>query len=296
MHDQIELDLWLNQHPDHQQAYQNMSQMWSDLDDTTTGIAELRAAARNYRPAVVISRNSSRKKGLAMAASVLLAVSAAYGYWIGFEQIYRTAKGETQEITLADGSILRINTDSELGVRIGRGARRVDLHHGEALFSVAHDSTRPFVVNAGTGQIQDIGTRFNVYAQPNQVAVNVLEGSVQISSNAGAKTLATLSAGESAAFDAQGNLIAGYQSDVQIATAWLDDTLIFSDLPLPQVTEQLARYHAVNFELADKRLNTIKISGSFQADNLALMLKTLQASFPIRITQLDGQHIRIQSR
>jgi transmembrane sensor len=296
LHDDSALEAWLNGDPERRRVYRQLARLWNDLDATKPGVADLTAAARRYRPQQPSARSSFKRTAWGLAAGLLLAAGGAYWHWMGFETRYRTAKGETQEIVLADGSTLRLNTDSELAVAVGASRRRVRLLRGEALFEVAHDAARPFVVSAGAGRIEDLGTRFDVHVQDRQVAVNVLEGRVQIHSPAGGQTLAVLSAGDAAAYDAKGRLVPGYRSDVQNATAWLDGTLTFDDMPLPQVVAELSRYHPVTFDLADRRLAGIRISGSFQSDNLTLLLKTLEASFPIRITRLDEHHVRIEGR
>jgi transmembrane sensor len=296
LRDRTALEAWLNGSPEHRRAYRQVARLWGDLDAVKPGVAELTAAARRYRPQT--SRARSRLEGAAwgLAALLLLTAGSAYWHWLGFETRYRTAKGETQEIVLADGSTLRLNTDSELTAAVGAARRRVDLLRGEALFDVAHDAARPFVVTAGAGRFEDLGTRFDVYVQDHRVAVNVLAGRVQIDSPANGETLAVLSAGDAAAYNAEGRLVPGYRSDVQSAASWLDGTLVFDDMPLPQVTAELSRYHPVSFELADRRLADIRISGRFQSGNLAVLLKTLEASFPIRITRPDAEHVRIERR
>lgn len=296
LHDNMALEAWLNGDPERRRVYRQLARLWNDLDAAKPGVADLTAAARRYQPQQSPARSGFNRTVWGLAAALLLATGSAYWHWLGFETRYRTAKGETQEIVLADGSTLRLNTDSELTVAVGSARRRARLLRGEALFEVEHDAARPFVVSAGEGRIEDLGTRFDVYVQDRRVAVNVLDGQVQIDSPANGETLAVLSAGDAAAYDGKGRLDPGYRSDVQNATAWLDGTLTFDDLPLPEVAAELSRYHPVTFDIADRRLADIRISGSFQSGNLAVLLKTMEASFPIRIIRLDAGHVRIESR
>ena len=291
--DQADLDRWLNANPAHRHAYQQASRLWEDLNSASHAMAGLRTAAKNYRPA--LRENTARYKWATTGAAITLLVVTviAYRHWLGFESRYVTAKGETKEIVLADGSTIRLNTDSELKVRFNAGQRNVELLRGEVMFNVVHNAAWPFNVNAGAGRIEDIGTRFDVYTQTDQVAVNVLEGSVEIANLQKDAPLTVLTAGEAAAYDAQGQLLPGFQSDVHSATAWLEGIVVFNETPLPQVVEQLSRYHPVKFQLAGKNLSGIKISGRFQAANLALFLKTLQSGFPVKVSWLDDEHVQL---
>ncbi len=100
---------------------------------------------------------------------------------------YQTAKGEQKTVTLPDGSTIVMNTDTALSVQMSARFRTVILNRGEALFTVVHESARPFRVEAGGGVIQDIGTQFHVYKRQDKVLLSVLEGSVQIDTQPGAQ-------------------------------------------------------------------------------------------------------------
>lgn len=292
LQDNVALQAWLEQNTRHQQAYDNVSKMWHDMDGAQDRLTSMRAAARQYRP--IAASPKRRWVPVGLAAGILLAAVGAYWHWIGFEYHYQTGFGQNQTITLADGSTLRLNTDTALSVRVNANQRVVELERGEAFFNVVHDSARPFTVAAGASQIEDIGTRFNVYRKTQQVAVSVLEGSVQVTGNSDVQTL--LTAGHAAAFDEQGKELSSAAIDIAEATAWLEGTLIFDDTPLTEVLSQLSRYYPIRFQLTADKLNGIKISGRFQSGNLDALLKTLQASFPIKLTQVADGIIRVDAR
>ena len=293
LQDNLALQAWLAQDASHLEAYDNVSRMWRDMDGVQDGLAAMRAAARQYRPAAAATKRRL-VPAAGLVAGVLLAVTGAYWHWIGFEYHYQTGLGQTQTIALADGSSLRLNTDTALSVRVNANQRSVELQRGEAFFTVTHDPARPFTVSAGVNRIEDIGTRFNVYRQAQQVEVSVQEGSVQVVGSNDIQAL--LTAGQAAAFDENGERLSAAAIDLAEATAWLEGTLVFDDTPLLEVLNQLSRYYPIHFELANDRLNQIKISGRFQSGNLDALLKTLQASFPIKLTQVSDGHIRIDAR
>src|SRR5690606_38747537 len=79
---------------------------------------------------------------------------------------------------LSDGSSLILNTNSIVQQHYSATQRMVRLESGEALFNVAHDASRPFVVLAADGVFRAVGTRFSVRIDPDHVTVTVTEGRV----------------------------------------------------------------------------------------------------------------------
>jgi transmembrane sensor len=245
-------------------------------------------------PVLRTSRSRSLPRpALALVASILLAIFGLQVFFGTSVERYQTLKGEQKTISLADGSQIMLNTDTELTVSQSDSQRSVQLNHGEALFSVTHDPLRPFEVFAGSGRLRDIGTRFDVYAQADRVDVAVLEGEVDMMI-AHKSVSRSLTAGQSAAYDINGNLLASRLTHMQAVTAWQNGKLIFTDLSLPEALTQIARYHSVEFQIADPKLRELKISGTFKTSNLPLLLKTLEAGFPVKINVIDPQHIRLQ--
>jgi transmembrane sensor len=122
-------------------------------------------------------------KGVAAAAAaVLIAIPAG---WIGVDHYLnpshiRTAIGEQRSIALADGSLVQLNTNSELRVELKENERRIVLEHGEARFTVAKDPSRPFLVKTPQATVRALGTVFNVQIAAQGTDVAVLEGHVEV--------------------------------------------------------------------------------------------------------------------
>ena len=93
---------------------------------------------------------------------------------------YATDTAEQQQLTLADGSDLAINANSQLSVALSDTERRVQLQQGEVFFSVARDTQRPFVISTGRGQIRVLGTAFNVDTSGDGLVVSVEHGIVEV--------------------------------------------------------------------------------------------------------------------
>lgn len=314
--DQCALDKWLEADNEHQQQYQQMQQLWGGMDGFKSLDFPQRQAAKDYRPpkhsdnliqfpGLTTSELAANpqlsykpeglhwlKTGLAVAVSLLLITGVQTYRQTGIEH-YQTAKGEHQTLFLADGSQIILNTDSELSVELQMFHRKIQLSRGEALFHVTHNLVRPFEVTAGNGTIHDIGTRFNVYAQADRVDVAVLEGEVDIVTDQHQSPV-VLSAGQAASYSRQGTVSAKSTVDPQAIIAWEHGKLIFDEHPLEDVLSQIARYHTVDFQIADPKLRNIKISGSFKTGNLQLLLETLEAGFPIKAEFIDSQHVRLK--
>jgi transmembrane sensor len=317
--DQRALNEWLAADEEHEQQYQQVQKLWSSMDAYKEQDFPQRQAALDYQPpgnldnliqfpgssasdpAIGQSRTLSRarrepvhwlKTAMAVAASIVMVLGIQTYRQTSIEH-YQTAKGEQQTIFLADGSQIVLNTDSEITIELQMFQRKVQLTQGEALFNVIHNPIRPFEVTVGTGKIRDIGTRFDVYAQVNQVDVAVLEGEVDIVTN-NQQSPQVFSAGQAASFDRQGKVNAKAMPSPQALTAWEHGKLIFVEQPLEDVLSQIARYHTVEFQIADPKLRDMKISGSFKTTNLQLLLETLEAGFPIKAKIIDSQHVRLQ--
>lgn len=104
-------------------------------------------------------------------------------------QSYETRAGGFSRIVLDDGSVIDLNTDSEVRVRLRAGERDVRLVRGEGRFQVAHDVARPFVVAAANADVRAVGTAFSVRLRDSkQVDVLVSEGSVAVAAAHGVHT------------------------------------------------------------------------------------------------------------
>ncbi len=118
-----------------------------------------------------------------LAATVVLALAASFfAYQRYIADTYSTAIGEQRTITLSDGSTLVLNAKSRVRTRLSEQRRDIDLLEGQAIFRVAHDTLRPFIVHAGNTNITAVGTRFDVYRKETGTIVTVLEGKVAVES------------------------------------------------------------------------------------------------------------------
>lgn len=199
-------------------------------------------------------------------------------------QAYETAHGVQRTWQLADGTTLRLNTDSAVEVRFSDSERVVDLSRGQAFFKVAHNAHRRFRVIAGQAQVVAVGTQFDVYRHGRSIRVTVLSGRVAVFSGR-----TPLSSGGAALPGAALYLAAGQQarivggaiegpSDVNLheSEAWLRGQIAFERLPLGDVAAQFNRYAPVPIEIDDRSLRELRVSGVFDDWDTASFLAFVQ--------------------
>jgi transmembrane sensor len=286
--------------PAHSEAYQRLRAHWTDLD----GLADLHRKPAGP-PAVL------RWGGLGLAAAVIIAV-AAVGLWprtpspatpATVQQasapavaVYETALGGQQRIPLADGSVITLNTASQVEVRMTPAERSVRLLTGEAFFEVAHDTSRPFRVYAGDGVTQAVGTAFSVRLEKNGVEVVVSEGRVAYSRVADRidDAVAYVAAGEAATFGDKVKLIETVDAaEVDRKLSWRQGRLVFAGEPLSSVVADIARYTDIQFEFASPELASMPIGAYFEVGEVDRMLEALQTTLGLKVERIDATHVRI---
>jgi transmembrane sensor len=242
----------------------------------------------------------------AAAAAVLLMGVGVALFMLKTPQEFRTALGEQRSVLLADGSRVTLNTASTIEVDLRRGRRDVRLVRGEALFEVAHNPARPFVVRAGNALLNDVGTQFNVDMRSNGTTVTVVEGRVAVNSGSPRE-----SAGGQAAHGGPGTLealILGANDRVVItpaglgapqhgvnvssAVAWTQRQLVFEHRPLSEVAEEFNRYNRDRIDIDSAELKRQEVTGVFEAKDPASFIAFLSSIPGVEIREgANGTHI-----
>jgi transmembrane sensor len=284
-------ETWLAADENHRLAYEEAQRFWDGLEGLKAATFPEMDAARNYRPGRI-----SRRAGFMAAAAALVVLAG--GIWVLAPSVtgdtYRTAKGEQKTIVLADGTRVEMNTDSELTVALDRDSRTVTMHRGEAVFTIAHNGdSRPFNVVAGRGRVRDLGTEFGVHTRRDSASVVVLEGLVEIA--AGGSPPQRLSAGERVAVNSTGQLSAVERVDAEAATAWRSGRFVFKGVPLSEMVDQIARYHAIAIEIKDPHLGQLAVSGTFRIHDVDGLLAAIEATLPVKVNRLPGGVVHVNA-
>jgi transmembrane sensor len=295
---------WLDKDPAHRISYAAVESAWRLAQGNAHNPHLL---ALRHEAALRLTRRSSRRaagRGWAAAASILVIVSTAVVVWrtaifdtfSGWRTAqtheYRTGIGERLSITLADGSHVTLNTDSILRPVFDASERRVVLERGQALFEVAKNPGRPFVVETAQRRFVAVGTAFDVRIDGDRVQVTMIEGTVRVESPASVVTITT---GE------QLSVIDERQDRIRVAeidrvTSWRRGQLIFENARLAEAVAEINRYSVTRIELADEALGELRISGAFATGRSAVFVEAITAYFPVEATRTKEQTLLLSER
>jgi len=243
-------------------------------------------------PTNVLSRRGALMVGGGIAASVAAAAVSGVAFLDAAHRI-DTHKGEVKLAHLADGSVVTLNTASSLAVDFSSHRRNVTLISGEALFDVAKDKSRPFVVTAGATQIRAVGTSFTVrHLADLPVQVLVREGVVEVSKKnqksipplrAALNTMVT--APLSDAHPVVSRLAA---PEVGRQLAWRQGRLAFEGQTLAEAAAEFGRYSDTKIVIDDPALGREEIAGLYRANDPVGFSKAIAAVLDAHTEVGDG--------
>jgi transmembrane sensor len=331
-------DEWLRLSPEHVRAFLELLPIWeqgaqhrSDKDPARL-IAEAMGTQDNVvllnaRP--VLAARPERKVRAKFRTWVSIAASApfiALGIWLYSQHnTYATGIGEQRSIALGDGSVVELNTRSRVRIRYSEQNREIELLDGQALFDVAHDKNRPFVVHDGDARIRAIGTQFDVYRKRSGTTVTVVEGRVTIlpaaegrrsrhqqeesmrprsdSRSGGVVSSArqvehsqpaeiVLTAGEQATVS-PGAVQSSAGANVAAAIAWTQRRLMFQKTTLAEVIGEFNRYNERPVRIVDPQIQGFLVSGTFSSTDPSSLLRFLREQPGMRVVE-NRHEVRIE--
>ncbi len=310
---------WRSADVRHEAAVARLEATWNALQH----LREFRPEAARHPDRDLLRPSIQRRRLLPIAAlSATIAVAAALvltaGWWFSgatrsvepASQTYATTIDGYERVSLADGSVVELNSASEVSVSFSPAERRVRLVRGEAHFTVAKNPERLFLVEAGSVAVRAVGTAFNVRLGIHDVEVLVTEGKVELeperervvpnalsgatkpnqglpeprasplslAANERAVIPMVPSSGRSSAGPASAPAIEKVDSEgVREALAWQGPRLVFVDTPLADAIRQFNRRNQVQLEIADAELGALPIGGSFRAENVDAFVRLLSS-------------------
>ncbi|PHZ86362.1 FecR family protein [Paremcibacter congregatus] len=317
---------WINRSPRHLQEIKKFAQLSGDINVLAGFAGPLNVAAKER---LAVSRNKStgsvlKGRRFAVACVALVCVLA-----VGLVTLNQTAQGPylittviggLEEVTLSDGSVVKLNTNSQVEINFDENQRRVRLLRGEAFFEVAHNKKRPFIVYAGDKFVRAVGTAFSVRWTQGDLTITVSEGRVsfapiirgvtaqpvvesQIKEDTEKVTVASLvaplliDAGQKLTLpeEEMDNLIEEItKRELVSEMSWQSGILDFTQRPLIEIIEEINRYTDVKIEITDPRLRKLRFSGIFRTGETGPLFEALELSFDIEVDRVNDKFVRIR--
>ncbi|MDB5733576.1 MAG: iron dicitrate transport regulator FecR [Alphaproteobacteria bacterium] len=283
----LALEAWLAQATLNRVAWLRLKAGWTR--------AERLAALRGAAPAPEVRKGLRSRLLLAIAACLALMVGGgALLAWklAAKEQVFATGVGGMQAVRLADGSRMELNTNTRVHADVTAARRTVTLESGEAYFDVVHDARHPFTVYAGNRRITDLGTKFSVYRNADDVRVLVREGRVRVDILDKPEVDAPVVAEAGHAVIAKGGeTLVMAKPDIANDLSWRSGMLVFSQQPLGEAAEQFNRYNSRKI-VVEGEARKIRIGGSFKADNVDVFVLLLHQGFGLSVND-QGKRITV---
>jgi ferric-dicitrate binding protein FerR (iron transport regulator) len=190
-------------------------------------------------------------------------------------------------LELADGTKVWLNSETSLRypAQFGANERRVELT-GEAYFEVAHNENSPFIVESRGQTVKDIGTEFNIsaYTENPIVTTTLVKGSVAMFANTSPDKVQTLEVNEQGAVNRENGKISKRIVGTYQYIAWKSGRFVFTNQPLAQIMETLARWYNVEVVFSQEELKNFRFTGDLKrytdfSEVIKLIGKTNEVNF-----------------
>jgi transmembrane sensor len=299
---------WLEANPEGSEYYDDVEALSRDMRTSYTtvmaagdkGSIDATEPGRNAHNVTVLKRLTKAPRPvwawLAAAAAVGVAIMIVPNLRDQFAskpvyawQDYSTAAGQREEITLADGSIVTLNSGSRISVAMDAHERLVKLHDSEAFFSVTHDADRPFVVDTERAQVRVLGTQFNVFSANGRLEVGVQEGRVEVSVGEADDAKFVLTPGKELVRAVEGGKAEVRDIDVSTAFSWKQGSLIYDEVALSDIVLDVNRNFARPLVLADDVDASMRFSGVLALTSEEDVIRALVAFLPLEAEVADAQ-------
>ncbi|HKU13325.1 MAG TPA: FecR domain-containing protein [Steroidobacteraceae bacterium] len=280
---------WLNADPEHARAFEVATEAWEVGGSASRMVVprvadpfQERTPRRRFSPSYV-----------ALAAALSAVVAGVLYHVSRPDPAVITNVGEQRMLTLEDGSRIFLNTGTRLFVHEDASERQVRLENGEALFDVAKDPHRPFVVTAGDRKVVALGTSFIVRRDEQQLTVTLVEGRVGVAPVSAASTAtgveAVLTPGQRLTFVSRKPPKLD-EPEIENVTAWRRGEVILDKTRLQDAAEEMNRYSATKLIIDDAAAADIRVSGIFRAGDSARFARAVGETYHLSV---DYQQRRI---
>lgn len=249
--------------PENADAYRRVEQVWG-AGDILAKDARVRSATNAVLTRAAPRRSEGGRRGWILTgalAGLVITLGGVGAYWSQARGVFDTNVGEQHLERLADGSVVRLDTDTRIRVRYDDNRRVIDLDRGRALFDVAHDVGRPFIVRAGGAEVVAVGTVFDVRRRGGWAEIALVSGVVDVAAAGPGAAKVRLVSGQ--AVSVSQGAIKEADGDVVASVSWTEGRLTFQGTPLGEATAEVNRYLPNKVRLDVSDLAGAKIDGVF---------------------------------
>lgn len=255
------------------------------------------------KKALARSQNGSLRRSLSLSKRTVMfkriagvAAAAAVGIflylswltsWTGY-----AAYDIAQTFTLPDSSSVTLAPGSTLRLQKHKDNRLVQMT-GKVYFNVRHDDRAPFRVDAGSGFVKVLGTRFQVDSR-DPISVSVVSGKVLFSAIRSGEEALILTKGQSAVLDPAASKPVEITPKHPNPAAWATGEFIYDNTPLPEVLSELSEYYDVTlvaFDAGHSSGESRSLSGEFSTSSLPEILNLINSALGTDI-QIESQPVR----
>ncbi|MBM0105744.1 FecR domain-containing protein [Steroidobacter sp. S1-65] len=287
-----EFEQWLQASPAHRSAFERAHTVWSligqsdQIENWVNDSERSDAAVRSSRSAPLFTTRRIAI-GAAFAASVALVLSMLRFYPAPSEpQLFASAIAQTKTVPLEDGSVLTLAGSSEIKVAFTKDRRSIELLKGSVFFDVVRNADRPMTVTAADTQVHVVGTAFGIRYGSRDVRVAVTKGKVLVTGAAdAASTPVALIAGEQATADLRGHIVSQGRADIEAELAWIKGRFVYDGARLVDVIDDINRYRLKKIELDGERVMDIRITTSFDANQIDQFVASLPLAYPVQVSE-----------
>lgn len=209
---------------------------------------------------------------------------------------YTTVVGEIRDVTLADGSVVTLDTATTLRAKVDGRVRRLALDKGAAYFAVAHDKAHPFQVALADRQVVVTGTHFATSLRDGRAKVELLEGSVEVRQPRVSTEPVRLTPGDQVSYQAGGAVRHEVRIDPATAVAWRQRRLIFQDAALSEVLAELGRYTDARIRLADPALGRQRVTAMLPLDGRDTVISRAAKVLPVTLSRTAPGEVTASAR
>lgn len=288
----LQFEQWLQASPANRAAFERAHTVWSLIgqsDEIESWVNETEnsnaAAPSSHTPSHLATRRIAI--GAAFAASVALVLSMLRFYPEPSEpKLFASAIAQTKTVPLEDGTVLTLAGSSEIKVAFTKQRRDIELLKGSVFFDVARNADRPMTVTAADTQVHVVGTAFGIRYGSRDVRVAVTKGKVLVSGAADAtRKPVALIAGEQATADLRGHLVSQGRADIEAELAWIKGRFVYDGARLVDVIDDINRYRLKKIELDGERVMDIRITTSFDANQIDQFVASLPLAYPVQVSE-----------